>query len=180
MIRVIKRYESRKLYDTEESRYVSLDDIAEWVQEGQEIQVIDNGTSEDVTAQILTQIILDAGKRGSSFLPTDMLHTVIREGERAFTSGVEQVQGKVQSLVQASIDRLTPIRRAREEMAHLRTRLADLERTLENLESVQTERTGAAPAKPRRTAAKTVAAKTAAKKTAAKKTAKAAAPVETA
>ncbi len=37
MIRVIKRYESRKLYDTEESRYVSLDDIAEWVRDGQNV-----------------------------------------------------------------------------------------------------------------------------------------------
>ena len=170
MIRVIKRYESRKLYDTEESRYVSLDDIAEWVQEGQEIQVIDNGTSDDVTAQILTQIILDAGKRGSSFPPTEMLHTVIREGERAFNTGVEQVQGKVQSLVQASIDRLTPIRRAREEMSHLRTRLADLERTLENLESVQGETKTAAKPAGRRAPAKKAATKKAPVKKAPAKT----------
>ena len=72
MIRVIKRYESRKLYDTEESRYVSLEDIARWVREGQQMQVVDNGTAEDVTAQVLTQIILDEGKRGTSFLPTMM------------------------------------------------------------------------------------------------------------
>jgi polyhydroxyalkanoate synthesis repressor PhaR len=134
MIRVIKRYESRKLYDTEESRYVSLEDIARWVREGQEVQVVDNGTSEDVTAQVLTQIILDEGKRGTSFLPTELLHDLVRAGEKAVASGVEQVQDRVDRLVRRSIDRLAPVRRAREEMSQLRDRLAELERTLRDLE----------------------------------------------
>jgi len=135
MIRVIKRYESRKLYDTEESRYIALDDIAKWVRDGQEVQVLDNATNEDVTSQILTQIIHEEGKRGTSFLPTELLHALVREGEKAVVSGVEQVQGRVDRLVKASIDRLAPVRRAREEMAHLRDRLADLELTLERLET---------------------------------------------
>ncbi|RMH15775.1 MAG: hypothetical protein D6696_19765 [Acidobacteria bacterium] len=134
MIRVIKRYESRKLYDTEESRYVSLEDIAKWVRDGQEIKVIDNATSEEVTNQILTQVILDEGKRGTSFLPTDLLHELVRAGEKAFHSGVEQVQQKVDSIVQRSIDRLGPVRQAREEMSILRQRLAELEKTLISLE----------------------------------------------
>ena len=134
MIRVIKRYESRKLYDTEESRYVSLEDIARWVREGQQMQVVDNGTSEDVTAQVLTQIILDEGKRGTSFLPTELLHDLVRAGEKAVASGVEQVQDRVDRLVRRSIDRLAPVRRAREEMSQLRDRLAELERTLRDLE----------------------------------------------
>ena len=155
MIRVIKRYESRKLYDTEESRYISLDDIAKWVREGQEIQVLDNATSEDVTAQILTQIIHEEGKRGTSFLPTDLLHALVREGERAVATGVEQVQGKVDRLVKASIDRLAPVRRAREEMAHLRDRLSELETTLRTLESQSTEKATAKPAAADKPARKT-------------------------
>jgi len=135
MIRVIKRYESRKLYDTEESRYISLEDIASWVREGQEVRVIDNSTSADVTAQVLTQIIHDEGKRGKSFLPTELLHELVRAGEKAVSTSVEQVQGKVDKLVQASIDRLAPVRRAREEMSHLRDRLGELERTLRALEA---------------------------------------------
>lgn len=134
MIRVIKRYESRKLYDTEESRYVSLEDIARWVREGQQVQVVDNGSSEDVSAQVLTQIILDEGKRGTSFLPTELLHDLVRAGEKAVASGVEQVQDRVDRLVRRSIDRLAPVRRAREEMSQLRDRLAELERTLRDLE----------------------------------------------
>lgn len=137
MIRVIKRYESRKLYDTEESRYISLDDIARWVREGQDVRVIDNATSADVSSQILTQIIHDEGKKGTSFLPTELLHELVRAGERAFSSGVEQVQGRVDRLVQASFDRIGPVRRAREEMSHLRERLSQLEGTLASLEAGQ-------------------------------------------
>ncbi|MEM9595637.1 MAG: polyhydroxyalkanoate synthesis regulator DNA-binding domain-containing protein [Acidobacteriota bacterium] len=134
MIRVIKRYESRKLYDTEESRYISLEDIARWVRDGQEVRVVDNASTEDVTAQVLTQIILDEGKRGTSFLPTELLHELVRAGERAVATSVEQVQGRVDRLVQKSIDRLAPVRRAREEMGHLRDRLTELEKTLGELE----------------------------------------------
>ncbi len=134
MIRVIKRYESRKLYDTEESRYISLEDIAKWVRDGQDVRVIDNASNDDVTAQILTQVIHDEGKRGTSFLPTELLHELVRLGEEAMSTGVEQVQGTVDRLVKASIDRLGPVRRAREEMTHLRSRLAKLETTLGALE----------------------------------------------
>lgn len=133
MIRLIKRYESRKLYDTEESRYVSLEDIASWVRDGQEIQVVDNATSNDVTAQTLTQIILEEGKKGTS-LPSDLLHDLIRRGEKTFSQGVEQVQQGVDRLVRASVDRLAPVRRVRHEMEHLRSRLEQLEATLTDLE----------------------------------------------
>lgn len=159
MIRVIKRYESRKLYDTEESRYVSLEDIALWVREGQEIKVIDNASSDDVTAQILTQVILDEGKRGTSFLPTELLHELVRAGERAFHSSVEQVQTKVDTIVKKSIDRLAPVRQAREEMALLRVRLGDLEKTLISFE----EETAEAPRAEPRIAKKPVPAKRAAR-----------------
>ena len=134
MIRLIKRYESRKLYDTEESRYVSLEDIASWVRTGQEVKVVDNGTSEDVTAQTLTQVILDEGKKGTSLLPSELLHELVRVGERAVSSGVEQLQHGVDRVLKASMDRLGPVRRAREEMSSLRERMEELESSLEALE----------------------------------------------
>src|SRR3977135_700356 len=83
MIRLIKRYESRKLYDTEESRYVSLEEISGWIRQGQEVRVMDNATGGDVTSQTLTQIILDEGRRGTSSLPSELLHELVRLGERA-------------------------------------------------------------------------------------------------
>lgn len=138
MIRLIKRYESRKLYDTEESRYVSLEEISAWVREGQEVKVVDNASGADVTSQTLTQIILEEGRRGTSFLPSDLLHDLIRVGERAVSSGVEHVQQGMDRLVQASMDRLAPVRRAREEMSRLRTQLEQLEDSLVHLEEEET------------------------------------------
>ena len=143
MIRLIKRYESRKLYDTEESRYVALEEIAVWVREGQEVRVVDNATGNDVTSQTLTQIILDEGRRGTTFLPSELLHELVRIGERAVSSGVEQVQQGVDRLVQASIDRLAPVRRAREEMSGLRARLEQLEASLSELEATPAAPSGA-------------------------------------
>ncbi|MEM7481816.1 MAG: polyhydroxyalkanoate synthesis regulator DNA-binding domain-containing protein [Acidobacteriota bacterium] len=134
MIRLIKRYESRKLYDTEESRYVSLEEIAAWVREGQEVKVVDNGSSADVTSQTLTQIILEEGRKGSSFLPSELLHELVRVGEKAMSSGVEHVQHGVDRLLQASMDRVGPLRRAREEMQRLRSQLEQLESSLVDLE----------------------------------------------
>jgi polyhydroxyalkanoate synthesis repressor PhaR len=145
MIRLIKRYESRKLYDTEESRYVSLDEIATWVRQGQEVRVVDNATGADVTSQTLTQIILDEGRRGTSFLPSELLHDLVRMGEKAVTSGIEQVQQGVDRLVQVSMDRLAPVRRAREEMSSLRARLEQLESSLAELEKETPAGTNAVP-----------------------------------
>ncbi|MEZ5332498.1 MAG: polyhydroxyalkanoate synthesis regulator DNA-binding domain-containing protein [Thermoanaerobaculia bacterium] len=135
MLRVIKRYESRKLYDTEESRYVSLEEIAGWVREGQDVRVVDNSSSEDVTTQTLTQIILEEGRNGSSRLPSELLHELIRFGSKALSTGVEHVQQGVDKLVRSSVDRLGPVREAREEMDLLRSRLEKLEGSLQELES---------------------------------------------
>ncbi len=97
--------------------------------------MVDNATSEDVTAQTLTQIVLEEGKAGRSKLPAELLHDLVRVGERALSSGVEQVQQGVDRLLQASIDRLGPIRRVRDEMTVLRSRLEELEISLSRLES---------------------------------------------
>jgi polyhydroxyalkanoate synthesis repressor PhaR len=141
MIRLIKRYESRKLYDTEESRYVSLDEIAAWIRQGQEVRVQDNATNNDVTSQTLTQIILDEGRKGTSFIPSELLHDLVRLGERAVNTGMEQVQNGVDKL----IDRLGPVRRAREEMSSLRARLEELEVSLAELERTDQAAAGVEP-----------------------------------
>jgi len=143
MIRLIKRYESRKLYDTEESRYVSLDELAEWIRAGQEIRVLDNASGGDVTAQTLAQIILDEGRRGTVTLPTELLHDLVRVGRKAVTTGVEQMQTSVDRLFQRSLDSFGPVRRAREEMDRLRARLEQLESTLADLESDDKTKRGA-------------------------------------
>lgn len=135
MVRLIKRYESRKLYDTEESRYVSLEEIAEWVRSGQSVEVVDNATGEDATAQTLTQVILEEGRNGHATLPAELLHDLVRFGARAFSTGVERVQHGVDRFVKGSIDRLAPVREARQEMSALKERLEELEASLHRLEA---------------------------------------------
>ena len=137
MARIVKRYESRKLYDAQESRYVSLEEIGEWVRSGEQVRVIDNATNADVTAPTLTQIILDEGKKGVA-LSSELLHELVRRGERAVASGVEQVRHGVDRFVQRSIDSLAPVQRARAEMSDLRRRLQDLEDSLAAVEKGST------------------------------------------
>lgn len=139
MIRMIKRYGggSRKLYDTEESRYISLEEIAGWVREGQQLQVLDSANGEDVTAQTLAQVIYEDQKKGHSLLPSDLLHDVIRRGRRAISTRVGKLQSGVDRLVRNSVDRLTPVTGAQREMDLLRARLADLERSLGALEQAR-------------------------------------------
>jgi polyhydroxyalkanoate synthesis repressor PhaR len=145
MPRLIKRYGSRKLYDTEESRYVLLEDVAAWIRQGQEVRVVDNRTGEDVTAQTLTQIISEEGRRGVAMLPNALLHELIRVGQEAFSGGVEKLQQRVDRVMRASIDRLGPIRKAREEMEMLRERLQDLETSLVEIEGRRPAPAGRAP-----------------------------------
>ncbi len=163
MIRLIKRYESRKLYDTEESRYVSLEEIAAFVRGGQKVRVVDNASSDDVTAQTLALIILEEGKAGRSTLPVELMHDLVRAGERALSTGVEQVQSGVDRLLQASIDRVGPLRRAREEMSVLRNRLQGLEDSLRDLETPPSKKKSTTKKKSAKTVAKS-ASKSSAKK----------------
>lgn len=84
-IRVIKRYSNRKLYDMTDSRYITLDKIAEFVRAGQEIRVIDNQSQEDLTAIILSQILFEQEKRKrGGFLPISTLQSILQSGEEVF------------------------------------------------------------------------------------------------
>jgi polyhydroxyalkanoate synthesis repressor PhaR len=134
VIRLIKRYGSRKLYDTEESRYVSLNEIGDFVRRGQQVRIVDTSTDEDVTAQTLTQVIVDEGRRRTSWVTSDLLHDIIRRGEQVVTTGVEQIQQGVDRALQASIERIPPLRQMRTETVELRERLEALEAALRELE----------------------------------------------
>src|SRR5215510_16496032 len=81
MAYVIKRYSNRKLYDTQESRYVTLDEIEDMIRAGKEISVVDAASGEDLTSVTLTQIILEAERSHRGNLPTAFLHQLIKHGE---------------------------------------------------------------------------------------------------
>jgi len=77
---LIKRYSNRKLYDTVDKQYITLEGIAELIRQGQSIQVIDHATGEDLTAVTLTQIIFKQEKKQSGFLPQSILADMIQAG----------------------------------------------------------------------------------------------------
>src|SRR5262249_45434036 len=71
--RVIKRYANRKLYDTQRSRYVTLDQIADMIRDGEDVKIVDNNSKEDLTTVTLAQIIFEEEKKQKSFLPLNAM-----------------------------------------------------------------------------------------------------------
>ena len=74
---IIKKYANRRLYDTESSSYVTLDRLAQMIREGRDFQVVDAKTGDDITHQVLTQIIVEEEARGSTLLPVNFLRQLI-------------------------------------------------------------------------------------------------------
>ena len=96
--RVIKRYANRKLYDTMHSRYVTLEQIADMVREGEDVRIVDNTTKEDLTSVTLAQIILEEEKRKKSFLPLAAMRHIIQSGGDSIQELAAQAQAKVRSV----------------------------------------------------------------------------------
>jgi polyhydroxyalkanoate synthesis repressor PhaR len=160
MAYVIKRYSNRKLYDMQESRYVTLDEIEEMIRSGKEISVVDAATGEDLTSVTLTQIILENERAHRSTLPSAFLHQLIKHGEawqeflqRSMRSSLEGIISSQRELERVFREwsaragwappaaRPEPRRegedadRLREEVAALRERLRSLEERLEKRRS---------------------------------------------
>ena len=87
---LIKRYASRRLYNTETSDYVTLEDIAGFIRDGREVQIIDLKSGDDLTCQFLLQIIADHESRGESVLPINVLTDLVRCYTTQATSIVPQ------------------------------------------------------------------------------------------
>ena len=93
----IKKYANRRLYDTESSSYITLDRLAAMIREGRDFEVVDAKTGEDITHQVLTQIIVDEESRGSTMLPVNFLRQLI-----GLYGG--QLQGAVPQYLEAAMD----------------------------------------------------------------------------
>ena len=159
MVYVIKRYSNRKLYDTQESRYVTLEEIEEMIRGGKEVSVVDAASGEDLTSVTLTQIILENERNHRTALPAAFLHQLIKHGEAWQDFVQRSLRSSLEGLVsnQREMDRVfrewsaragwgafaaprpAPKRdaqepeadRLREEVAALRERLRSLEERLE-------------------------------------------------
>jgi polyhydroxyalkanoate synthesis repressor PhaR len=95
--RVVKRYANRKLYDTQRSRYVTLEQIAEMIRGGEDVKIVDNNSKEDLTAITLTQIIFEEEKK-QSFLPLSALRNIIQSGANNMTQFASQAGEKVRGI----------------------------------------------------------------------------------
>jgi len=74
---VVKKYANRRLYNTESSSYITLDNLADMVRQGRDFVVYDAKTGEDITRGVLTQIIVEQEAKGSALLPTNFLRQLI-------------------------------------------------------------------------------------------------------
>lgn len=96
---LIKRYASRRLYNTETSDYITLDEIARVIREGREVRIVDLRSGDDLTRQYLLQIIAEHESRGENVLPVDLLTDLVR-------SYTAQAQSVVPQFLEASFEML--------------------------------------------------------------------------
>jgi polyhydroxyalkanoate synthesis repressor PhaR len=141
---LIKKYANRKLYDTQTSRYITLEGIAELVRDGNEIHVVDRDTGQDLTQIILSQIVLSAEKRGPARL-VDAGADVIHDRGQALldyvrrtlnvpgdiVNRVERGRGDLEAMVDEAIERA--LRRLRIPSRH------DLDRMNERIDKLTAE-----------------------------------------
>ena len=138
---LVKKYGNRRLYDTEESRYVRLDEIAERIRGGADVQVVDARTGADLTAPTLAQIIFE-DRNAARLLPVPLLTQLIRMGDGPLADFLGRyVSWALEMYLQAKsgLGNLynpfaalgqPPARGTSDEVAELRRELADLRRTL--------------------------------------------------
>src|ERR1700757_4217718 len=88
-IKIIKRYQNRKLYDTHESSYVTLDEIAKMIKGGEDLRVIDNKTKNDITAATLTQLLYESERRAKTQPSVELLKEIIRHGDGSFSGYIQ-------------------------------------------------------------------------------------------
>ena len=148
---LIKKYPNRRLYNTSSRAYVNLTDLAALIRKGEQIQVVDAKTGEDLTRVVLTQIIVEDAKDAPTGLPLELLRQLIMASDRAgqeflmwYLKSAFDTYGKVQDAVE---DRLKDVRsaalsplqmvqglftppqepKAEDELEQLRRRVAELE-----------------------------------------------------
>lgn len=117
---LIKRYASRRLYNTETSDYVTLEDIAGFIRAGREVQIVDLKSGDDLTRQYLLQIVAEHESKGESVLPVNVLNDLVR----SYTTGMQSV---VPQFLAASFDMLRDGQsKMMENLAHLPNPMASM------------------------------------------------------
>src|SRR6185436_16682024 len=145
MGRLVKRYGNRKLYDTSESRYVTLEEIGRWVKAGEEVKILENDTGEDLTAVTFAQIILEEERRKSGLLSLRMLREIIQHGEAAL-QGIATTVDRGMEVIRTAPERAG--RRVQEltQISQISERLSQLQSVVDETLRRSVERLTALPA----------------------------------
>ena len=132
-VKIIKRYQNRKLYDTQQSCYVTLDDIAKMIRANEEVMVIDNKTKNDITAATLTQIIFEAEKKASQYAPLFTLREIIQNGNGSISNYLAKLGAfpadYAEKQAQAAASQQTPVEAKSSEVT--KPSFDDMKQTLE-------------------------------------------------
>jgi polyhydroxyalkanoate synthesis repressor PhaR len=125
--KLVKRYANRKLYDTQRSRYVTLEDIAEMIRTGEDVRVVDNQSKEDLTAVTLAQIIFESEKKLGR-MPLSLLRGLIQSGEDALSDLVNRAVREPVQNIRAEVERTVErvVRGGEEVREEARTAVRDL------------------------------------------------------
>jgi polyhydroxyalkanoate synthesis repressor PhaR len=100
-ITILKKYSNRRLYDTEQSKYVTLSGVRELIRNGRWVKIVDANTNQDVTAFILTQIVLEQARSQNSLLPGPLLHLIIQYGDNVLHDFFEKY---LQQVIEAYLE----------------------------------------------------------------------------
>ncbi len=133
--KIIKRYQNRKLYDTQQSCYVTLDDIAKMIRSNEEVMVIDNKTKNDITAATLTQIIFEAEKKASHYAPLFTLREIIQNGNGSISSFLAKLGAFPKEYMTKTIPYKEPV------MESAKPVFEDVKQSLENRVASAAEKT---------------------------------------
>ena len=143
--RIIKRYANRKLYDTQHSRYVTLEQISEMIRAGDDVKIIDNKTKEDLTSVTLAQIIFEEQKKKTHVLPLSTFRQIIQNGgetikdfvEKAVESGGREyhhVREIVDEKIRPTMEHIRDLPAVHMEIKSLRQKINALEEKLKSYE----------------------------------------------
>ena len=144
--KIIKRYQNRKLYDTQDSCYVILEDIREMIRRGEDIQVIDNASKEDLTSITLAQIILEEEKKNKSLLPISAFKQIIASGGEVIRDFVQRsgenvardigaVKQFVDKQIRPTLESIQNIPTVAGEIRSLKSKIESLESKLKEYEN---------------------------------------------
>jgi polyhydroxyalkanoate synthesis repressor PhaR len=150
MARLVKRYSNRKLYDTSESRYVTLDEIARWVKSGEEVKILENESGEDLTAVTFAQIILEEERKKSGLLSLRVMRELIQHGESALQGLAETVDrgiGAIRPAAEAARTRVHErVQEGVQNLTSVADRLTEIQRNIDEVVRRQVERVTSSPA----------------------------------